>query len=52
MDVTIKIDQNYLLSLDTDTAELCVVCGDRASGEDNIKLHFHVKLTMTFLLPD
>jgi len=30
--VTISIDKNYFLSLDSDNAETCVVCGDRASG--------------------
>jgi len=30
--VTISIDKNYLLSLESDNAETCVVCGDRASG--------------------
>ena len=31
--VTVSIDQNYLLALDSENTEACVVCGDRASGE-------------------
>ena len=30
--VTLSIDQSYLLPLDTEAGEACVVCGDRASG--------------------
>ena len=33
--VTVTIDQSYLLSLASDN-EVCVVCGDRASGMSNI----------------
>ena len=30
--VTVSIDQQFLLSLASDNNEVCVVCGDRASG--------------------
>ncbi len=32
--VTVSIDQNYLLALDSENTEACIVCGDRASGQD------------------
>ena len=31
--VTVSIDQNYLLALDNENTEACIVCGDRASGQ-------------------
>ena len=36
--VTVSIDQQFLLSLASDNSEVCVVCGDRASGECFIRL--------------
>ena len=30
--VTVSIDQQFLLSLAVENNEVCVVCGDRASG--------------------
>ena len=34
--VTVSIDQNYLLALDSENTEACIVCGDRASGHQDI----------------
>lgn len=31
--VTVSIDKNYLLALDNENTEACIVCGDRASGQ-------------------